>query len=64
MLQRFLFLENRTDSTYFNWLKIVKHSDQGRIQRLNLAVAFWMKSTCVAEGHALPRGVWVHAERK
>ena len=34
---------------------------QGRIQRLNLIVAFWMKSTCGAEGHALPRGVWVHA---
>jgi hypothetical protein len=34
---------------------------QGRIQRLNLTVAFWMKSTCGAEGHALPRGVWGHA---
>ena len=34
---------------------------QGRIQRLNLTVAFWMKSTCVAEGNALPRRVWGHA---
>jgi hypothetical protein len=34
---------------------------QGRIQRLNLTVAFWMKSNCVAEGHALPKGVWGHA---
>ena len=44
-----------------NVLLVVNDGAQGRIQRLNLTVAFSMKSTCGAEGPALPRGVWGHA---